>query len=249
MPQPILNPDGGVQYIATDVNDVIQTGGVSDETTTTAAKSAKFGAAYLRAPSNAPMIAHAYVRGTAGGYEAGTGLPGDGKNYVSASIDTGNTDEKAIIAIGWYAINNTRRGHIIGVSDDDNTWEDFTGSSNNNNNEIHISFPIIGNFRYLRFGLLDTINRFVYFTNSANDAYLTALLVTKVITVNFYATDTPDDITGGALLKTVKAFYNTTVDSGALEIPPNKYLTIIVDGPTADYKVQLERVTAVYTPN
>ena len=35
------------------------------------AKSAKFGAAYLRAPSNAPMIAHAYVRGTAGGYEAG----------------------------------------------------------------------------------------------------------------------------------------------------------------------------------
>ena len=75
MPQPILNPDGGVQYIATDVNDVIQTGGVSDETTTTAAKSAKFGAAYLRAPSNAPIIAHAYVRGTAGGYEAGTGEP------------------------------------------------------------------------------------------------------------------------------------------------------------------------------
>ena len=101
MPQPILNPDGGVQYIATDVNDVIQTGGVSDETTTTAAKSAKFGAAYLRAPSNAPMIAHAYVRGTAGGYEAGTGLPVDGKNYMdSASIDTGNTDEKAIITIG-----------------------------------------------------------------------------------------------------------------------------------------------------
>ena len=91
MPQPILNPDGGVQYIATDVNDVIQTGGVSDETTTTAAKSAKFGAAYLRAPSNAPMIAHAYVRGTAGGYEAGST---DGE--PSATIDTGNADEKAI---------------------------------------------------------------------------------------------------------------------------------------------------------
>ena len=99
MPQPILNPDGGVQYIATDVNDVIQTGGVSDETTTTAAKSAKFGAAYLRAPSNAPIIAHAYVRGTAGGYEAGTGLQVDGKNYMDpASIDTGNTDEKALIS-------------------------------------------------------------------------------------------------------------------------------------------------------
>ena len=115
--------------------------------------------------------------------------------------------------------------------------------------DFRILLPIIGNFRYVRAGIITRYGNTDYDKNSSYDPILVGLAVTKVITVNFYATDTPDDITGGALLKTVKAFYNTTVDSGALEIPPNKYLTIIVDGPTADYKVQLERVTAVYTPN
>ena len=243
MPQPILNPDGGVQYIATDVNDVIQTGGVSDETTTTAAKSAKLGVAYLRAPSNAPMIAHAYVRGTAGGYEAGST---DGE--PSATIDTGNADEKAITYLGGGFIQsssnfgNTNRS-ACDVSDDNVTYQRVI--EREADNYYGHTLPYVGNFRYVQ-PLVGGTNGFQ--PPSVNSHFLLGVYISKVITVNFYATDNPDDVTGGNLLRSVKAFYGSAIGSGALEIPANKYLTIIIGGPTADYKVQLERVTAVYTP-